>query len=170
MTAKDKYPVVVIGVDPGQTTGICDMLFTEDDVELLETDQWDEPSDVWKLLRARAHKYRKAGYRVVLVVEQFDKRPGVVAPDFTPKFINRDISENLTDFDIKWQIPAAAKNLVKPGTRAGTGDHLLRFGWWKSKSPHSNDATRHVIVYGVDSLRHMPLILKGWPKPKDTHE
>lgn len=168
--AVTKYPVVVIGVDPGGTTGVCDMLFTEDSVEVLDTDQWGEPNDVWKELRLRAVKYRKMGYRVVLVVEQFDKRPGVVNPDFTPKYINRDIENNLSDFDIKWQVPAAAKNLVKPARKGGGVDGLKRFGWYKMKSPHSNDATRHVIVYGVESLRHMPLILKGWPKPKDTDE
>lgn len=170
MTADTKYPVVVIGIDPGGTTGVCDMLFTEDSVELLDEDQWPEPDDVWKLLRARAHKYKMIGYRVVLVVEQFDKRPGVVNPDFTPKYINRDIALNLGDYHIKWQVPAAAKNLVKPARRGNGIDGLKRFGWYTIKMPHANDAKRHVIVYGVESLRHMPLILKGWPKPKDTDE
>lgn len=170
MPSTSKYPVVVIGVDPGGTTGVCDMLFTEDSVELLAEGQWGEPDDVWKLLRARAHKYRKQGYRVVIVVEQFDKRPGVVNPDFTPKFIIRDIDLHLTDYYIKYQIPAAAKNLVKPAKRNGGPDHLKRFGWYSTNSPHANDAKRHVIVYGVESLRHMPLILAGWPKPKENNE
>lgn len=164
------YPVVVIAVDPGVTTGVCDMLFTEDSVELLATDQWDEPDEVWKFLRQRLYKYKKAGYNVVLVVEQFDKRPGVVNPDFTPKYINRDIEINLADYNIKWQIPAAAMNLVKPARRGGNLDGLKRFGWYKLKSVHSNDATRHAIVYGVETLCHMPLILKGWPKPKEDNE
>lgn len=164
------YPVVVIGVDPGVTTGLSVFLFTEERVELLEYHQLPDPDFVWIEI-LRFIRYWQAGYRVVLVVEQFDKRPGVVNPDFTPKFINRDIENNIANVEIVWQIPAAAKNLVRPPGRTNRGlDHLKKFGWYHKAQGHSNDATRHVIVYGVEKLKHRPLIQLGWPKPKEDIE
>lgn len=161
------YPVIVVAVDPGVTTGVCVMLFEENEVDLLETHQFVDPNGVWREIQELAHGYDTGIHKVVIVVEQFDKRPGVVNPDFTPKYVCRDIENNIHDFEIAWQIPSQAMTLVRPGSKRGP-DQLKRFGWYKTSSVHSNDATRHAIVYGVETLRHMPLILKGWPKPEDN--
>lgn len=167
-----EYPLVVIGIDPGGTTGVAVFGFTEDNVEEIERFQWGDPDYVWMKIHDLVHKWQDKGFRVVLVVEQFDKRPGIINPDFTPKFINRDIQNNIDDVEIVFQIPAAAMNLVRPPGHKHKGpDQLKRFGWYHAKNTHSNDAVRHIIVYGVEKLRHMPLILRGWPKPpKDDDE
>lgn len=141
--------------------------FTEDAVEYITSYQWGDPDHVWKAIETLVHDWQITN-RVVLVVEQFDKRPGIINPDFTPKFINRDIEINITDVEIVWQIPAAAMNLVRPPGHKHKGqDQLKRFGWYKTNNTHANDAVRHAIVYAVEKLRHMPTILLGWPKPKD---
>lgn len=160
-----EYPVIVVAVDPGVTTGICVMEFQTDSVEVLETHQFVDPNGVWREIQELAQRLATRGHRVVIVVEQFDKRPGVVNPDFTPKYVSRDIENNIHDFEIVWQIPAQAMTLVRPGSKRGP-DQLKRFGWYKTSSVHSNDATRHAIVYGVETLKHRPLILRGWPKPE----
>lgn len=164
-------PSLVLSIDPGVTTGFTLMRFGKSDVELVETGQWGDPDRVWRTIRdygrnARTH-YNLPLY---LVIEQFDKRPGVVNPDFTPKYISRDIENNIFDIPYFWQIPAAAMNLVKPG-RTGQRDQLHRFSnWYKKKNVHGNDATRHAIVFGVEKLKHRPLIELGWPKPKDNDD
>jgi hypothetical protein len=106
-------------------------------------------------------------YEVVFVIEQFDKRPGIADPDLTPKYIIRDIENNLPHRTFEWQIPAQAKNLVKPATK-GVPDGLKRFGWYKVGMGHANDASRHVIVFLVEKIKHMPTILLGWPKKGKT--
>lgn len=161
-----EYPIIVIAVDPGVTTGIAVFKFTEEAVEYLDSYQWGDPDYVWIQIQSLAHAWMVREKHVVLVVEQFDKRPGIINPDFTPKFINRDIENNILDVEIVWQIPGAAMNLVRPPGKKNKGpDQLKRFGWYKTNNTHANDAVRHAIVYGVDKLKHMPLILRGWPKP-----
>lgn len=162
------YPLVVVAVDPGGTTGVAVFGFTEETVEYIEHFQWGDPDYVWKEIHKLVHKWQGKGFEVVLVVEQFDKRPGVINPDFTPKYIGRDINNNIDDVEIVWQIPAVAMNLVRPpGPRHKGADQLKRFGWYHVKNTHANDAARHAIVYAVETLKHMPTILRGWPKPKD---
>lgn len=162
-----EYPVIVVAVDPGGTTGVCVMEFQEGAVEVLETHQFPDSNSVWREIQEIAQRFDTGSNRVVIVVEQFDKRPGVVNPDFTPKYVCRDIENNIHDFEIVWQIPAQAMTLVRPPSKNYHGpDQLKRFGWYKTSSVHSNDATRHAIVYGVETLKHRPLILRGWPKPE----
>lgn len=161
----------MLAIDPGVSTGFSLLRFGEKDVELVQTGYWPDPDRVWRTIRDSAHRARDHyNLPLYLVVEQFDKRPGVVNPDFTPKYISRDIELNIHDVPVFWQIPAAAMNLVKPG-RTGQRDQLHRFGdWYRKKNVHGNDATRHAIVFGVEKLKHMPLILMGWPKPKDEDD
>lgn len=171
LPTKIDYPLIVIGIDPGGTTGVAVFGFTDDNVEEVERFQWGDPDYVWMKIHELVHKWQGKGFRVVLVVEQFDKRPGIINPDFTPKFINRDIVNNIDDVEIVFQIPAAAMNLVRPpGPKHKGPDQLKRFGWYKTTNTHSNDAVRHIIVYAVEVLRHMPTIIRGWPKPKDDDE
>lgn len=158
------YPFIAIGVDPGGTTGVSVFLVTETEAQLLESIQWGEPADVWRNMEDLAVSY--GGYYqapVVFVVEQFDKRPGIADPDLTPKYIIKDIENNMSHRTIVWQIPAQAKNLVKPATK-GVPDGLKRFGWYKVGMGHANDASRHAIVFLVEKIKHMPTILLGWPK------
>lgn len=163
-----EYPLVVVAVDPGGTTGVAVFGFTEETVEYIEHFQWGDPDYVWREIHKLVHKWQAKGFRVVLVVEQFDKRPGIINPDFTPKYIGRDIKNNIDDVEIVWQIPSVAMNLVRPpGKRHKGADQLKRFGWYKTVNTHANDAARHAIVYAVETLKHMPTILRGWPKPKD---
>lgn len=159
----------VVAVDPGGTTGWAVFLFSPNDVEYVEHGHWGDPDQVWHDILSTLERYRSLGYRVTLVVEQFDKRPGIVNPDFTPKFVSRDIVNNIHGYDIVWQIPAAAMNLVKPAGKRNKGpDQLKRFGWYHTNSVHANDAARHAIVYAVEKLKHKPTILRGWPR-KDDH-
>lgn len=158
-----EYPCILIGVDPGVTTGIAVMGLTEKTSELLETYQWEEPDTVWRQIRDLAHTWQAKGFSVTLVVEQFDKRPGVISPDFTPKYVNRDIENNILDVPIVWQIPAQAKTLVPQGKK-GQQDALKRFGWYQTAHRHANDGIRHCIVYAVEKLRHRPTVDKGWKR------
>jgi len=167
---KYDYPLIVVAVDPGGTTGIAVFKFTDDDAEYLEHHQWGDPDYVWKKIHDLVH-YWQAGYEVVLVVEQFDKRPGIINPDFTPKYIGRDISNNIDDVETVWQIPGAAMNLVKPPSKRYHGqDQLKRFGWYHTSNTHANDAARHAIVFAVDVLDHRPTIVRGWPKPIESDD
>lgn len=156
---------MIIGFDPGGTSGVALLELTDTEVICRGHDQWDDPDNVWKRLHALAHRMQKLDYEVVIVSEQFDKRPGVVNPDFTPKFINRDIDNNIFDVEVVYQIPAAAKNLIKPpGPRHKGADQLKRFGMYAIKMGHANDAMRHALTYAVETVKHKPTILLGWPK------
>jgi hypothetical protein len=164
----DQY---IIGFDPGGTSGIAVLRFTETVVECVFQDEWGDPDNVWKRLHQLAHEYQCLG-DVTIVSEAFDARPGIINPDYTPKYINRDVDNNIFDVDVVYQIPAQAKNLVRPpGPRNKGQDHLKRFGWYKKgRGGHANDATRHAITYGVETLKHMVLIQLGWPKPPETED
>ena len=159
------YPLVVIGVDPGGTTGVAVFGLTEKTVEYIEHFQWGDQNYVWQQIHELVHKWQKKGFTVVLVVEQFDKRPGIINPDFSAKYITRDISNYIKDVEIVWQLPAQAKTLV-PQPKGGRPDALKRFGWYSTSNRHANDAVRHFIVYAAEKLRHLPTVLIGWPKQK----
>lgn len=161
--------MVVCGIDPGVTTGVAVYLVPspEEPVVLLETQQWGNYEQVTALMLGIKRKYvnrEAANGSCVFVIEQFDKRPGIVDPDFTPKFIINDIERYLPDEVTVYQTPSQAKNLVKPA-KNGVPDGLKRFGWYVVGMNHANDASRHVITFLVERLRHMPTIIKGWPPP-----
>jgi hypothetical protein len=160
-----EYPAALIGVDPGGTTGVA--VYTVEDgnqpAELKDVLQLTDPDSVATDLCSLGLVYAEQHYNIRYVVEQFDNRPGVVNPDFTPKYVIRDIKNAIPEEYIQWQTPSQAKNLVKP-SHNGTSDGLKRFGWYQTKFRHANDASRHVIVYLVERLKHKPTILKGWPK------
>jgi hypothetical protein len=162
--------MVVIGIDPGVTTGVAVYLIEAEDkpAELRDTFQWAEADLAWQKMQKMANTYREFGVKhVVFVIEQFDKRPGVVDPDFTPRFIINDIERYLPIETRVYQTPSQAKNLVKPA-KSGTPDGLKRFGWYTVGMGHANDASRHVVTFLVEKVRHTPTILKGWPRRGDS--
>ena len=164
------YPMVAIGIDPGVTTGVAVFVLPGENepAQLVENLQWGEPEKVWDKMLSLKHRYKVQGFKhIVFVIEQFDKRPGVVDPDFTPKFIINDIERYLPTEPRVYQTPSQAKNLVKPA-KNGVADGLKRFGWYKVGMGHSNDASRHVITFLVEKVKHMPTILKGWPRRGDS--
>lgn len=159
------YPMVLIGVDPGGTTGVSVYGLNAEDTPafLLDSIQWGDPDTVSTHLQALVKKWRDASFNVVLIIEQFDKRPGIVEPDYSSMYIIRDIERDMPNETIVWFTPSQAKNLVKPAHK-GAPDGLKKFGWYKVGMGHANDASRHVIVFLVERLHHMPTILRGWPK------
>lgn len=163
------YPMVAIGIDPGQTTGVAVYLIEAEDKLPVQqqTLQWSDPDTVWQKMLKMKQTYQEFGIKhVVFVIEQFDKRPGVADPDFTPRFIIKDIERYLPEHTRVYQTPSQAKNLVKPA-KAGAPDGLKRFGWYVVGMGHANDASRHVITFLVEKVKHMPTILKGWPRRGD---
>lgn len=156
---------ILVCVDPGGTTGIAVLKLTADDVTLEETHQWTDPDTVWSKIYLLA-SYWEAGYDVELVVEQFDDRPGVVNPDYSAKYIIKDIDRYIIGYPIHYQIVAMAKNAVKQGGK-GQEDQLKRFGMYQPGKKHARDAIRHGIAYAAGTLKHRPTIELGWPKDKD---
>lgn len=159
------YPAALIGVDPGGTTGVA--VYTVDgpdkEAKLSEALQFDDFTTAAEEIGTLGLVYDYRGYNIRYVIEQFDNRPGVVDPDFSPKYVINDLKRLINEEYVQWQTPSQAKNLVKPAT-AGKPDGLKRFGWYQTKFRHANDASRHVIVYLVEKMKHKPTILKGWPK------
>lgn len=142
---------------------------TEESFKLEETFQFTDQNSAWMEVQSAISKYTQLGYEVHLVVEQFDKRPGIINPDYSAKFVERDIDNNVAGYHTKFkQIPAEAKNFIKEAkTNNGKGDALKRFGMYEPGKKHARDALRHVITYAVVRLKHRPLILRGWPKPNE---
>lgn len=156
--------VVVIGVDPGGTTGACAILLEDDNYVLDGAWQFNDDATAWHDLQKVISHYKAAGYEVHLAIEQFDKRPGIIDPDYSAKYVERDIDNNVVGYDVKHkQTPAEAKNFVKPAkSNKGRGDGLKRFGLYQTSKKHANDALRHAVTYAVVRLKHKPLIEKGW--------
>jgi hypothetical protein len=154
----------LLGVDPGGTTGIAiyEYLGPDDEMKYIHHEQWEDSSTAWQRIVSLAEQLSVHG-KVTIVAEQFDKRPGVIDPDYSAMYVARDMRENITEWPIVWQIPAEAKNLV-PGSRRSQPDRLKRWGWYLVSNRHANDASRHVVLHAVKNLKHMPTILKGWPK------
>lgn len=160
------FPTAIIGVDPGGTTGACVLLIGDQGYELGGAFQFSDDATAWQDVQLLVTHYKAAGHEVHLVVEQFDKRPGVINPDYSAKFVERDIDNNVAGYDFKRkQIPAEAKNFIKEARKnGGQGDALKRFDLYQSGLKHANDSLRHAVTYAVVRLKHRPLILKGWPK------
>lgn len=160
------YPISVIGVDPGGTTGACVLLLSRDAYKLESVHQFKDDATAWQDVQGLVTRCHESGYEVHLVIEQFDKRPGIINPDYSAKYVERDIDNNVSGYDVKKkQIPAEAKNFIKEARRSnGKGDGLKRFGFYQTAFKHANDSLRHAVTYSVVRLKHRPLILKGWPK------
>lgn len=156
----------IVGVDPGGTTGANVLLLTETGYELAEAHQFKDDATAWREVQGLVTKYKALGHEVHLVVEQFDKRPGIINPDYSAKYVERDIDNNVSGYDVMHkQIPAEAKNFIKEARKnGGVGDALKRFGLFQTSMKHANDSLRHSVTYAVVRLKHRPLILRGWPK------
>lgn len=159
------YPMAVIGIDPGGTTGVAEYLVKSENEKpiLHDTHQWGDRNEVWKQMRELALVWRSAEVNPIFTIEQFDKRPGIADPDYSSMYIINDIERYLPGEKRVYFTPSQGKNLVKPAHR-GAPDGLKRFGWYVPGMGHANDASRQVIVFLVEKLKHRPTILLGWPK------
>lgn len=165
----DTTRIAVIGVDPGGTTGACVLLLAEQGWHLDQSRQFTDQGEAWKDVQELVSHYAAAGYEVHLVVEQFDKRPGIINPDYSAKYVEKNIDSFVAGFHTKYkQIPAEAKNFIREArSNNGRGDALKRFDMYPVGQKHARDAIRHALTYAVVQLKHRPLTLKGWPKPID---
>ena len=143
---------VILGIDPGGTTGISLIEFTPGtEPKLLATSQ------VGNGLKGFLRWHKMATYRWDFVVcESFTLRPGIHGVDITPAYVIGALEalENPRS-KIHFQ-PPSSKPLCDDDT-------LKRLGLYTKAYPHSNDATRHAIIY-LRNVRHMPTLRKGWPE------
>ena len=156
----------IIAIDPGVTTGVAHMRFTDEVFEVVNVWQLGDPDGVWEELHdIITHVSDTATEDVIVLCESFEIRPDVVSPDETPKYIIKDIERFIEpDYQIEYQMASQAKVGIPPG-RDGQRDRLHAFGVYQRGMRHSNDAIRHILVYAIEKLRHRPLIVKGWGLP-----
>lgn len=160
--------MIVMGIDPGGTTGVSIIAAEEELSEQIYWHQFPDADTFYLDLETLIRTFNPD----VVVIEQFDKRPGIVNPDYTPKYVCRDIENhvipNHPEVEFVFQIPALAMNMVRTARKGGV-DGLKRFGWYRVSNVHANDATRHAVAYLVHTAKHMPTILRGWPKPERAY-
>lgn len=155
----------IIAIDPGKTTGVAYMHLTDNDFELRQVWQLENPDYVWEELRAIIATAHKKYEDVVVLCESFELRPDVAQPDETPKYIIKDLERYVEpDFPIEYQMASQAKVGIPPGG-SGRRDRLYSFGLHQRGYRHANDAIRHILVYAIGTLRHRPLIVRGWGMP-----
>ena len=158
----DKY---IIAIDPGKTTGIAVLHLTDNSFELVEVEQLPDPDIVWKPIYDMLNQYHNMHEDVVVLCESFELRPDVAQPDETPKYIIKDLVSYVEPhFTIEYQMASQAKVGVPPG-KNGRRDRLHSFGLHQRGYRHANDAIRHCLVYAIETLRHRPLIIRGWGLP-----
>lgn len=158
----DKY---IIGIDPGKTTGIAVLHLTDKDFSVVEAIQDEDPDYVWEPILELLDKYTRLHDDVTILCESFELRPDVINPDETPKYIIKDLERYVEPHhEIIYQLASQAKVGVPPG-RTGQRDRLHAFGLYQRGMRHTNDALRHCIAYAIETIRHRPLIIKGWGLP-----
>lgn len=156
---------VIIGIDPGGTTGVAVMALSDDSYKLLEVLQLKDPDTVWEPLYDLIAKYHDKYDDVYTICESFEIRPDVYDPDETPKYIIKDLERYVQPhFEINYQQASLAKVGVPPA-KQGRPDRLKSFGLYQRGMRHSNDAVRHIVAYALDKLRFLPLIIAGWGLP-----
>lgn len=151
----------VMAVDGGESTGYIIWDFGDDYSEIEEFGQFKASvEDAANYLDNVRDEFSPD----VLVVEQFDLRPG---NDFVADLVTVEVNAILKYLwgadNIVWQTPGQAKGQAP--------NHILkRFGFWPTGKtvgqPDANDvrdAARHAVYYGVNVLKHRATILKGWP-------
>lgn len=160
---------LLLGIDPGKTTGFAALHLGEGDFSLEEVDQFTDPDNVWKDLDERIHHYEaKFGPENVLVLcETFEHRPDVINPDETPKYIIKDLDRYVIpgrEDRFIYRMASQAKTGVPPA-QGGKPDRLKAFGLYQTGFRHANDALRHIVSYALNKLHYPPLIVAGWGEP-----
>lgn len=159
---------IIIGIDPGVTTGVAKLHLTDTTYKLVGTWQLQDPDNVWEPLKQIIEAAYETSDDVTVLCESFEIRPDVVDPDETPKYIIKDLDRYVApDYPIEYQTASQAKVGVPP-SKSGRRDRLYAFGLHQRGFRHANDAIRHTLVYAIEKLRHRPLIVAGWGLPGRT--
>jgi hypothetical protein len=91
-----------------------------------------------------------------VVCESFILRPGIHGVDITPAYVIGAL-EALEN-------PRSKIHFQPPSSKPLCDDDALKnLGVYTRGYPHSNDATRHAIIY-LRNVRHLPTLRKGWPE------
>ena len=156
--------MVIMAVDAGVSTGVAVGVVDNEDFTLVHFDQFIE-DDYLKTAQRLASIAREYGVDVI-VTERFDLRPGnKFTADLTTVQVNAAFAA-LCNYDtvavIVEQTPAQAKGLVSDRV-------LKRLGWWVTgkqvqykDANDVRDALRHLVYYGVRTLKLKNLTKEGW--------
>lgn len=156
----------VMAIDAGDMTGIAVVDFTDNGPVLCYLSQF--AGDVTQTMHRVAAVIRAMDVGVV-VAEQFNLRPGnQFVADLSTVYRNGALEYMLAvhfGIDPVWQTPAQAKGLVSDTVLKRLGPDFWPTGKTVGqKDAHdARDALRHAIRYGVEVLKHLPTIKKGWP-------
>src|SRR5690625_5188853 len=149
--------MIIVGIDPGKSTGIAVLGHNEITHPTLITHDTPAPENVTGVLESLLSELDHQ--QVVIVVERFVLREGMYGVDTTPIEVIGRIKEWSKDrpHPFVWQLPSE-KELA-------TNEVLRRMGLWlKGKDQrHVMDAVRHAVVY-LAKQKHMPTLKKGWPQ------
>jgi len=148
--------MIIVGIDPGKSTGIAVLGHNEITHPTLITHDTPAPENVTGVLESLLSELDHQ--QVVIVVERFVLREGMYGVDTTPIEVIGRIKEWIKNksYPVHWQLPTE-KELA-------TNAVLRRLGLWLKGTDqrHVMDATRHVVVHLVTN-KHIPTIKKGWP-------
>lgn len=142
---------IMLGVDPGGTTGLALFEYSDDDYELL----WKK--QVPNGLQGFLDWHYDEGDLLALdtiVCESFTLRAGIY-PDLTPTYIIGAIEALWPNavYEIEYQKPDQ-KHLC-------SDDVLKRMNLHSPGKPHANDAIRHGIIY-MRNRKNKRVLQEGW--------
>lgn len=147
----------IIALDPGKTTGVAFLDYSEITSPTLVDHGSKSPENLTHTLDD--YISRVGTDNALIVVERFVLREGMYGVDTSPIEVIGRIKEWSKDrpHPFVWQLPSE-KELA-------TNEVLRRMGLWlKGKDQrHVMDAVRHAVVYLVKQ-KHMPTLKKGWPQ------
>jgi hypothetical protein len=144
----------VLCLDPGGTTGVSVLKYSEDaEPQVLFIKQVEE--GLAGFIKFYKEYSLKLGWDEI-VCESFTLRTGVKFPDLTPVYIIGALEALVRD-----DILITYQN---PSSKPMCGDNVLkRIGMHIPGMGHVNDSTRHGIIY-LRNKKHMPTMLMAWPK------
>lgn len=143
----------VLCIDPGGTTGIAIISFSEDS----EPKLW-EYYEITNGLAGFINFYKEFEPMFnwkYIVCESFTLRTGVKFPDLSPVYIIGALEAMKKHHQVIIYQPPTSKPLC-------SDDVLKRIGMHKKGKGHANDAIRHGIIY-LRNKKHMPTMKMAWP-------
>lgn len=165
-------PDIIIGVDPGGTTGLAWWIRK---TGMIETKQIPNCDDDFQLLTVIHLASSIAGLAVPYV------RPNqvhVVCEKFEFRLDERDRTKiDYTAAEVigalrLWQLERDAVKLVMQGATKAKGfwmdDKLKSLGVWVPGARHAMDALRHLLAYRLFDLQHKELLSSFAPPPPAT--
>lgn len=128
---------LLIGVDPGGTTGLCQWYTGTQRPDLLQLDPGRTMDYLESVARWHATVFVVETYTITAATAKMSQQHDALELIGVVKYLARG-----ADLPVHFQSPSEAKKF-------STDAKLKKAGWYQPGLPHARDASRHVLLYAA---------------------